>query len=582
MLKHLSFKNYRSFKARQSINIKPMTLFIGPNSAGKSSIIKLIGLLKQNILMVNEKNDLIQYDGKDVQLKSFKNISYNHDENPIEISFKNSLYKDLKMGYYSPPEEYHYSKMDGIFNDFPKLVGSVIGGPKKADSIFPTMQSIIKLKREEIEIDYKKAKYEMPNLNDTFHEKLIRRNSHLVHIDNKLFYNNTIKTIVKDLSEMIQYCAEHEPLSKENMTVIIKGKKKKFERPGSNIDRLQSKVSDIIKSYSYQVQYNWDASFLLPDNENRIESLSMYSSDISSNDDIIDIKLDLDGRNDRLFKYKEYTKKSLLEEIHSIFNEKTTTGINENSDESKISANQLLYQFALLLFDWHCMKNEDKINIKPKQHFKLIKLSTFETFRRIKFYPALRPAPKEIYTKKELVNIFSIYPDRFDYKRFNDALKKLGYNYTIKLRKISDDHELYKMMFIHTESFFESTLAEMGYGFSQVLPFIAKSGELKVIEQPELHLHPKAQSLFPSILGSGHHIIETHSEHILRGIQLQVSRGILDKNDVAIYYVGKRENGNSYIKELKINDKGMFLDPLPEGFLFNSSTHQIKELLRNQ
>jgi AAA15 family ATPase/GTPase len=82
-----------------------------------------------------------------------------------------------------------------------------------------------------------------------------------------------------------------------------------------------------------------------------------------------------------------------------------------------------------------------------------------------------------------------------------------------------------------------NSIKDIGYGFSQVLPIIAtgwlaKNDALIIIEQPELHLHPRAQMLlmnfFVKVVNTRNYfdekikeeskvsfLLETHSEHIL-------------------------------------------------------------------
>ncbi|MBK7159493.1 MAG: AAA family ATPase [Ignavibacteria bacterium] len=69
-------------------------------------------------------------------------------------------------------------------------------------------------------------------------------------------------------------------------------------------------------------------------------------------------------------------------------------------------------------------------------------------------------------------------------------------------------------------------------------------------EQPELHLHPKLQSelaiLFADTInktsGYGNMIIETHSEHLIRKIQVLIARGELDRSKLSVQYFNN-ENG---------------------------------------
>lgn len=87
-----------------------------------------------------------------------------------------------------------------------------------------------------------------------------------------------------------------------------------------------------------------------------------------------------------------------------------------------------------------------------------------------------------------------------------------------------------------------------GFGYSYVLPLIvtgllANPGEIVVIENPEAHLHPKAQSrlteFFSKVASTGVQVfIESHSEHILNGIRIATLKSEIDinHNDVSIFF----------------------------------------------
>ncbi|TAD98023.1 MAG: DUF3696 domain-containing protein [Bacteroidetes bacterium] len=72
----------------------------------------------------------------------------------------------------------------------------------------------------------------------------------------------------------------------------------------------------------------------------------------------------------------------------------------------------------------------------------------------------------------------------------------------------------------------------VGFGYSYALPIIvsgliAKKGEILIIENPEAHLHPKAQSeltkFLAKVASKGVQVfIESHSEHILNGLRVAV------------------------------------------------------------
>ena len=56
----VSFENYKAFSKKQTMKLKPITILIGRNSSGKSSIAKLFTLL-ENSLMGNINEPLLRY-----------------------------------------------------------------------------------------------------------------------------------------------------------------------------------------------------------------------------------------------------------------------------------------------------------------------------------------------------------------------------------------------------------------------------------------------------------------------------------------------------------------------------------------
>lgn len=125
---------------------------------------------------------------------------------------------------------------------------------------------------------------------------------------------------------------------------------------------------------------------------------------------------------------------------------------------------------------------------------------------------------------------------------------------------------------------------DVGIGISQVVPVIvtALDGEdrLLAIEQPELHIHPRLQAaiadLFIESIHKNKHrfIIETHSEHLilrlLRRIR-ETEKGTapadrqLRTNELGIYYL-KQENGSTTASRIDVDVNGEFIQPWPDDF----------------
>ncbi|MBD5513689.1 MAG: DUF3696 domain-containing protein [Lachnospiraceae bacterium] len=125
------------------------------------------------------------------------------------------------------------------------------------------------------------------------------------------------------------------------------------------------------------------------------------------------------------------------------------------------------------------------------------------------------------------------------------------------------------------------SLPDVGFGVSQVLPvivqlFYAPRGSVIFIEQPEIHLHPRAQTLLADVIIDAINmreksldrkiqvIIETHSEYLLRRLQMRISDQTVKTEDVRAYFAHNQTNG-SVLEELKVDTYGNILN-WPEGF----------------
>jgi energy-coupling factor transporter ATP-binding protein EcfA2 len=93
-------------------------------------------------------------------------------------------------------------------------------------------------------------------------------------------------------------------------------------------------------------------------------------------------------------------------------------------------------------------------------------------------------------------------------------------------------------------------LIDVGYGVSQALPVIVQSvlrrqNSILLIQQPEVHLHPRAQAalgtFFVELVATGKDtlLIETHSDYLIDRIRQEVSKGTLDPSKVLILFFHK-------------------------------------------
>ncbi len=109
------------------------------------------------------------------------------------------------------------------------------------------------------------------------------------------------------------------------------------------------------------------------------------------------------------------------------------------------------------------------------------------------------------------------------------------------------------------------------------------------IEEPEIHLHPKYQSILADMLVEAyqkyniHFVVETHSEYLIRKLQLLVSGHVegvnADRSMVSIYYINSEEDKSKQkVKRIGICSDGYLDDTFGEGF-YDEATKLSRQLM---
>lgn len=118
-----------------------------------------------------------------------------------------------------------------------------------------------------------------------------------------------------------------------------------------------------------------------------------------------------------------------------------------------------------------------------------------------------------------------------------------------------------------------SNITDVGYGVSQVLPIVVellsarRRNHVFLLQQPEVHLHPRGQAGFGSFLSkyvtkSGNGIVvETHSDHLIDRIRMDIRdrKTALKHTDVGILYF-ERVGAEVSIHPIGINPDGSLSD----------------------
>ncbi len=121
-------------------------------------------------------------------------------------------------------------------------------------------------------------------------------------------------------------------------------------------------------------------------------------------------------------------------------------------------------------------------------------------------------------------------------------------------------------------------IVDVGFGVSLQIPLLLQAiisneinnGQIILIEQPEIHIHPKLQAKLMEVLvkygEKNTYIIETHSIHLIETLQVLVKQGVTKKEDVTIHYFTK-ENDTTKVSVHKIEEDGFLDISLPEDFM---------------
>ena len=702
MIRSISFQNYRSFKTKQTIDIKPITILVGPNSSGKSSILKLFGLLKQSVINRSphklHQEDLLKYNGEEVQLESLEDICYRKQPGTLNISFEGDVYlgssdfglfregnidADPNMSVRTGNHTFKCTlniKYAGIesFMESIKVRESEFSGDIPTDKTrdrFRIMSSghpgstVFELYTHSKEENNKIIKKNIRK----FTNRGILSNGAIFTLDGYVIKSKEtthliIEDIKKDLSKII---------------INLKNINNKYNKE-SNLDREIHEIIDFVHYEMWLGGSSFYPDFFVREgnslgDSSRVEIVKRptpYHGYLKNWEEVpfknygpicgtipakaqddINVLSDIEKRHSDEHYGKSTQGGKILYDyvLERIIKHWKTVEKSDSYSNPKYKKNieQTIWWYITDLVEHYpnpYYESRSKVKDAVKRFMDLMSTSIRENLFQIENIGAIRPSPKKFYTINDLRFILADdtsgskkmgleYSSKKDgelkttYAAEETYLSMLGFDHSIDIRRISDTQDLYTITLMNPKDKIPMTVDKFGFGFSQILPLVfAKNfrNKLIIVEQPELHLHPKAQSgladLFskrvweyfdkkpggkrkqapPTAEGifrsvnileefgfvekrtieyekdlpddiQNKFLIETHSEHMIRRLQVLIANGELSNDDVAIYYVDKNRLGNSFVKEYKINERGFFIEPWPEGF-FDSTSKSLMEL----
>lgn len=543
MITKIGFKNYKAFMNGE-LDLRPLTFLIGANSVGKSSLIQLILMLQQTAVEANANDkSVFKLNGKNVSLGENLNVFRNKDKhNVLSLSF--SMDSSTMRRLFSSVSNSFDTSIERLF---------IYSGADVITSIFSKEKESWKNNRDVLESILTKVRKERKGVFSRFIDYNIEDGYDDIVTAYDFIHDVKRKYSKKDLDGELIFDFKY-------------------------VDSCLSKISAIKIS-----------SVTLKINEDTIVSLEIKGS-----------------KKSRTFSLTSSLYKNGAEFGSSQF----TKQLNELlvNDMSNLF---LFFKDLSLDFEFFVYKNSKRFSIFLWLLLSILRqaISTLSTSfgeRNINYVSPLRAYPKRYYfldrshvssslDTLDGDSVTEILKEKPDLKNnVNSWLKHFGL--TIDVQAIE---EIIHKLRVNQDGL-DLDITDVGFGISQVLPvivqgFFANRDSLTVIEQPEVHLHPRMQAdlgdLFidialPKTLEgkrkfSKSLLIETHSEYLLKRIRRRIAVGEIKSSDVAIYVLesGKAPR-RSIIKKINIDSTGNF--EWPEEFYGGELLQDTVEYLKAQ
>lgn len=130
---------------------------------------------------------------------------------------------------------------------------------------------------------------------------------------------------------------------------------------------------------------------------------------------------------------------------------------------------------------------------------------------------------------------------------------------------------------------------DVGFGISQVLPmlvlaYFVREGTTIIAEQPEIHLHPRAQAGLAELMvevakeRNVQFIVETHSEHLFRRLQTLMAEDRISADECRLYFVDRDEEKKTRLTPLEVDKYGRVKN-WPEDF-FGDAVGEVERQTR--
>lgn len=532
-----SLKNFRSFgEDGADFELAPITVLTGCNSAGKSSLVKALMLLSQ----------------------ATETMTGEFDE-PFSIPIENVRGVDLLV-----------SSKDLCLGNYAKILNK-----KSKDGLielsYDVWSSLLKEKMHIIRI-YKEDTIDTLQNGQLVGLKMLKADGTLIY-GKGLGITNLKKQLLREDECFNRDCLQ-DALIKIDVLSEYYIKRGKYDEAKDRLELLQKnqeryKELDDYDEIKHDIQKDHDvAKLAFEEVQKRVEESNISKEDIAE----IEKNYIIEKEN-----YCSLLNMDIYRKWHSRKNKNSLSGnygienrgfsINDEIFLNMLAEETLYPQFikdikyvsssSAMISRLYSVDDKDKLNTALKFFL-----------QRKKGFKNGRP---------DISDIDWIFPGQF----ISRWIKKFGIGDKIEI--VGTDEGLGVVIYLYKDGQ-KSLLADEGYGITQLFSLLLHIDNMMLehnrpyficVEEPEIHLHPKYQSLLAEMFVEAyqkyniHFIIETHSEYLIRKLQVMVAdkKHALSPNDVSLNYVEKDENGISTNRKINIKEDGGLDGSFGEGFL---------------
>jgi hypothetical protein len=527
-IKAIELENFKGISSRIRVELKPITLLFGANSAGKSTILQALHYAREILARRNTDPDRTQYGGDRIDLGGFRNLVHNHDYSlPVILTFELDLSEvdlvdHLPLMLEQPNSNEAIARleaMSGICNS-------------------ATVTLVIKwseVSRKPVQADYQ------------------------VEINGE-----PIARIRTNPESPVQHSVEYNALH-----AWFAGDERWRDAPEEVQLRMAEKLMLDGKESWEPLPYAWEkpAADWVPLATPAIDSPERLYISVNSLIDELQAILfayDSDGREAEIAFAVLASGNYLLQQLNGLRYLGPIREVPDRAYRPALSPDESRWASGLGAWDWIQQASQEEIDKLNSWLGDEERLSTNYQVELRRF--------------KELDTASPLMIGLLDPTSMLDSLDSLR-NELLSLP------EKYRLVLLHGRSGLEVSPQDIGIGVSQVIPVIVAAldgaDRLTAIEQPELHIHPALQvvigDLFISAVNERNTflLIETHSEHLLLrllrrvretsdGESMHNSLG-LTPDQLSVVYVEEGEGGTTYT-ELSIDSTGEFTRRWPKGF----------------